>query len=123
MAIELVQTTTISYQDIMRRVQDRQPVKLAASTTFNPGDLVVTAATQSDGYYVAAKVAATGAIGERCFVYLGETVTVGLTPIPAVVYTGEFNVDKINFTAPNTAITINGVLKANDIILEKWGTN
>lgn len=123
MAIELVETTEISYQDIMRRVQDRQPVMLKASTTFNPGDLVVTGATQSGGYYVVDKVEITGAIGERCFVYLGETITVGATPVPAVVYTGEFNIDKINFTSPNTAITINGVLKANDIILEKWGTN
>lgn len=123
MATELVQTTEISYQDIMKRVQDRMAVMLKASTEFNPGDIVVTSETQSGGYYVADKVAATSAAGIRCFVYLGDAITVGVAPVPAVVYTGEFNIDKINFTSPNTASNIQGVLKANDIILEKWGTN
>ena len=122
MAVELFETTVIAYQDIMKRVQDRQPVMLKAATTFTTGDLVTTGATQSGGYYVADLVAATGAIGERCYVYIGETKLTGATPEADVVYTGEFNLDKIRFTGANTAINIQGILKANDIILEKWGT-
>jgi uncharacterized protein YunC (DUF1805 family) len=122
MAVEILETTTVAYQDVMKRVHDRQPVMLKAATTFTTGDLVTTGATQSGGFYVADKVAATGAVGERCYVYLGETKLIGATPEAGVVYTGEFNIDKINFTGANTAINIQGVLKANDIILEKWGT-
>lgn len=116
---------TISPDNFVTRIDTDKGVTLLAGVSYTQGMLLVKQAT---GKWTTADVVLSGAAGVSPQLgydlqeigVLAADVDATLADGAGVVYTGEFNLNKITFNGAQTYAALAGILQAKGITLKDW---
>jgi len=119
MATELTETTSTTYNELYRDVENVQGIKLAAAT-YTAGTIVC---SNAGANFAKTDILLTSVAGHstQTVAVILEDVVIGTNgDIGLAAFEGTFNRAKIVFNGSQTEATVNGILQNKEIILEDW---
>lgn len=119
MATELLETTSIAYNDLFRKVDDTVGVALAVGT-YTAGQIVCSdaGADFADTPILLSTVA--GYNTQIVAVILEDIVIANAGDIGIAAKQGEFNRATVTFPTGQVEADVSGILQNKEIILEDW---